>query len=65
MQITWTNCAEKMPPEHPIKLYTLRRIDNKKLFGNLAGYCIKNLLVSSNEYEWTEFTEEKWGALSK
>ena len=62
MEITWTNCAEKMPPE------TTRVILRRKEFP-IATTGLSYFLVHNTEdlryWEWTEFTKEKWKELNK
>lgn len=61
MQITWTNCADEMPPE------TTRVILRPKEFP-IATTGLSYFLVNNTEdrrfWEWTEFTKEKWEKLN-
>lgn len=66
-KITWTNCADEMPPDDANKVISV--------VGDSKPYAVSGSLVRS-EYlrwknvsyvpvTWTEFTEEKWEGLNK
>lgn len=57
-KITWTNCADKMPPD-----------DFNEIIVSACGYYTihdgKDLKywISTDHVKWTEFTPEKWKEL--
>lgn len=65
MQITWTNCAEQMPPDYEIIIQY--KNDAPKLFdGSRFTEQLARLFPQlMRDTKWTEFTEEKWKALNK
>lgn len=63
MQITWISCAEQMPPYNRkyiiLKLESIDRLFLKIMVGDeLNDMDITN-------WQWTEFTKEKWEELNK
>lgn len=63
MQITWTNCAEQMPPDDETEIIL-------RCYGILTHTNgMTALRVHLNPYagytKWTEYTEEKWEYLNK
>ena len=65
MQITWTNCADAMPPDDETEII-IRHVEDKELIltpANEVFYDIDTLY--KDVWEWTEFTEEKWEELNK
>ena len=66
MQITWTNCADEMPPYEPIIVVNLLDMRIRMSHGeSLAFYIHREWRVKRRHFEWTEFTEEKWEELKK
>lgn len=63
MKITWTNCADKMPPDDPNYLIIFSEIDSGLFDKNNGAHM--NLCRTKHLYAWTEFTKEKWEALNK
>jgi len=66
MQITWYNCAEKMPPE----IY--KRIIGSNILANnlfvIESCFLRQTCLDFNDghnFKWTEFTKEKWEELNK
>lgn len=64
-EITWTNCAEQMPPDDGTRI--ILKINGKiyqaismDLWNKRDLYGLKARAVY-----WTEFTEEKWKELNK
>lgn len=62
-EITWTNCAEQMPPEDKtrviIKVYDGYIIDHGEWFRRY-----KSTLIAESA-SWTLYTPEKWKELNK
>ena len=62
-EITWTNCAEKMPPDDRtriiVKVYDGHIIDHGSWFKKYERTLIKDLA------KWTSYTSEKWKWLNK
>ena len=61
-EITWTNCAEQMPPDDVVvivKSWTghLIRLTNYSLRSSTSIYGAEN-------YWWTNFTKENWDELN-
>lgn len=63
-EITWTNCAEKMPPDdsgtviyNPIGTVILFHVEV------VNGSFVQ--LMELHPMRWTEFTKEKWEELNK
>ena len=66
MQITWTNCAERMPPDDNTEIIVLSSADGEyhKLTGAfLNGPLQKKYGVRLAEELWTLYTPEKWKEL--
>ena len=64
-EITWTNCADEMPPDDNTEII-IRHIEDKEPIltpANEVFYDIDTLYKEC--WEWTEFTEEKWEELKK
>lgn len=73
MEITWTNCAEQMPPDDDREILIQRVVDDSSIFA-LKGELIrtpaneiwfdidKNKL---NHWEWVLCTPEIWEELNK
>ena len=64
-EITWTNCADEMPPDDNTEII-IRHIEDKEPIltpANEVFYDIDTLYKEC--WEWTEFTEEKWESLKK
>ena len=64
-EITWTNCADEMPPDDETEII-IRHVEDKELIltpANEVFYDIDTLY--KDVWEWTEFTEEKWEELNK
>ena len=61
MQITWTNCAEKMPPDDirvilmPIN-FPITTTGLKYYLQGKRGFL---------DYKWTPYTPKKWEELNK
>jgi len=66
MQITWTNCADKMPPYNSdvvIHKFTYSSVVHKDAGEFLSD---KTLQYGTREYkEWTPYSKEKWEELNK
>lgn len=62
MQITWTNCAEKMPPYDHSVAVMVRLIGDKDIICSESKSV--NRLNVDDGYEWTEYTKEKWEELN-
>jgi hypothetical protein len=57
-EITWTNCAEQMPPDDETEII-IRHVEDKELIltpANEVFYDIDTLYKEC--WEWTEFTPE-------
>jgi len=66
--ITWTNCAERMPPDDGdvrIIIRSGKYIDCYSVAtgSRLHDYACRNIL--SEDYQWTLYTEEAWSELTK
>ena len=59
-EITWTNCAEKMPPDD-IGTVIMNDINGCLLFKALRPILPKEL---SDKLRWTPYTPEKWDHLN-
>ena len=66
MTITWTKCADEMPPDDsPFKLIILRDINSPiKTLSRLYSWRLK-MLRNANKYEWTPYTHEVWDELDR
>ena len=65
-EITWTNCADEMPPYEPIIVVNLLDMRIRMSHGeSLVFYIHREQRVRRRHFEWTEFTEEKWKELKK
>lgn len=62
-EITWTNCAEQMPPyNRKYIIFKLESID--RLFLKImVGDELNDMDITN--WQWTEFTKEKWEELNK
>jgi len=65
-EITWTNCADEMPPKAQKTIF--RRVDKDKFFftknvvdAHSLFYYLKDIKL----IQWTPYTDEKWKELSK
>ena len=63
MQITWTNCAEKMPPDDANYLIIFREVASGLFDKNNGAHM--NLARMKYLYDWTPYTPEKWKELNK
>ena len=64
-EITWTNCADEMPPDDNTEII-IRHIEDKEPIltpANEVFYDIDTLYKEC--WEWIEFTPEKWEKLNK
>ena len=59
MQITWTNCAEQMPPDHIDVIVKANGYETIHTGSDLKAW------LGIEHVQWTEFTEEKWEELNK
>ncbi len=65
MNITWTNCADEMPPDDETEII-IRHVEDKEPIltpANEVFYDIDTLYKEC--WEWTEFTPEKWKHLNE
>ena len=62
MQITWTNCAEQMPPDDKDVICKSYVTDGSIKYTKVVGALFK---LTTENWQWTEFTKEKWEALNK
>lgn len=61
VEITWTNCADEMPPDDYVicrSYVTNGTIKYHKIRGELFN-------PNSGNWQWTKFTQEKWEELIK
>lgn len=65
-EITWTSCADEMPPDNQKTIF--RRTDKDKFFftknvpdAHSLTFYIRNIDV----LQWTLYTPEKWKDLNK
>lgn len=71
-EITWTNCAERMPPKTTtiiVKSSTDKAFISigYELHAHKLAYCRSygtNDMFNSYEYKWTPYTPEKWKELN-
>ena len=57
MNITWTNCAEQMPPDHIDVIVKANGYETIHTGSDLKAWlCIEHV-------QWTEFSEEKWALI--
>lgn len=62
-KITWTNCAEQMPPDESVVI-----VDHNGKFNIHRGVELWAQVVvygDPHNYKYTEFTPEKWKELNK
>jgi len=65
-EITWTNCAEQMPPDDETEILIRPINDNSELILSPAIEVFYDIdAVYKDMWEWTEFTKEKWEELNK
>ena len=62
MNIEWTNCSERMPPQRMVVI--IRNYEHKNYSSVLSGAESQNFGCDQND-EWTPFTQEKWEFLNK
>ena len=62
-EITWTNCAEKMPPYDANYLIIFREVASGLFDKNNGAHM--NLARMKYLYDWTPYTPEKWKELNK
>ena len=58
IEITWTNCADEMPPDG-MRVIILAFGEYMKM-----TWCGELSRVASNKTEWTPYTDEKWEELN-
>lgn len=63
MNITWTNCAEQMPPEDKTRVIVATHGNYIIDHGTWFAYYKRTLI--KDRAKWTEFTKEKWEELNK
>lgn len=65
MQVTWTNCADEMPPDGYKIDIIVRSIATKE--PKIISTRVAHLLMPSGNSmaEWTPYTPEKWKELHK
>lgn len=63
MQITWTNCADAMPPYNRKYLILKLESGNKLFLKIMVSDELKEMDVTG--WQWTEYTPEKWKGLVK
>lgn len=62
MQVTWTNCADQMPPDDVI----LNDIGGCILIHKKSELTMyESILLNNFAFRWTPYTEEKWEELTK
>jgi len=63
-EITWNNCADKMPPEIYKKII-VSNISANNLFAIESCFLRQTCLDfnDAHNFKWTEFTKEKWEKL--
>lgn len=65
MQITWTNCADEMPPDGDSEII-IGRVDDPAVILTPANEIYYDMDSNKrNEWQWTEYTQEKWEYLNK
>lgn len=73
MNITWTNCADEMPPDDDREIlvkrvghYHANSANTDQLILTPANEIGFDIDMSNLDYwQWTEFTPEKWEKLNK
>lgn len=60
-EITWTNCADAMPPDEGLFIICGVKF---QYINMLTGRDIHNLL-NFRAFKWTPYTPEKWKELNK
>ena len=70
MEINWTNCTEKLPPDdlNFNVIYHFSEPRYNKGSGHTLHFCIKEFSDPDKLKSllmWTEFTKEKWEELNK
>ncbi len=66
MKITWTNCADAMPPDDDTKVIVMD-IPTQGT-GTVTGHELKDLQDywgDNAETQWTPYTPEKWKEINK
>lgn len=58
-EITWTNCADKMPPDGWVIIEDSWGMERTNTLKSDYGICV------DLDAKWTEFTKEKWEELNK
>lgn len=64
-EITWTNCADAMPPDDLVEVIGRWSWNNKPELCFVAYIKIKITKDDAHEYEWTRYTPEIWEELNK
>lgn len=67
-EITWTNCAEKMPPDdESMIICTYGNCFIDKMNGMIFHAAVKlsQKVNGDTDIKWVHYTEEKWEALNK
>lgn len=63
-EITWTNCADEMPPDgHPVILKYGDKAPQLRLNGRLP--YDEYLIVKNRICYWTPYTDEKWKEINE
>ena len=62
MQITWTNCAEKLPSNTDKVIVSYKDGYPRLVIGSALCQWVRRGEVY---FKWTEFTKEKWEELNK
>jgi hypothetical protein len=68
MQITWTNCADEMPPDDETTIictYGGGMIDKMHAMIFHAAVNLSRKMNGETYIGWTPYTEEKWKELNK
>jgi len=71
MNIEWTNCSERMPPDDTKLIVTLTEIFRKKgyEYNIWPSNELKSELIDRKSWVphtyWTPFTQEKWEFLNR
>lgn len=63
MNIEWTPCSERMPPDDDTQVI-VRTSKYHVLLRKESAKCVRCYMLPS-QYEWTEFTKEKWEFLNR
>ena len=64
MQITWTNCADAMPPSTN-DMFIIRSERNNKFLSVRSGFMYNAFARNVQKYDWTKFTQAKWDHLNE